>query len=516
MISRPSRAKVATNDRPGYVLAGFFVFLILGAAFAHRVAGQTADDFFITYRYAQNLVEGSGFVFNPGQWVLGTSAPGWGLLLALLHVITGVAIPLLGSWTTGLFLALTAGLLLQQGARIGRAPEAFVAGSFLMTAVYFWSHNGFELYAVLLALLLASRTLETRPAAAGALAGLAVWGRPDAALMAVALGGLLALDRRWRELWKYGLVLAGVVGSGLLLAFVFYGTPLPGTLAAKRLQAAWMPEIWPSGRFFWLEGARWAKDALAGPRLPWLLALGIPGLFFLFRRRSPGLFLLGLQALVTLVSYPLLGVPFYTWYSIPVLMALLYGVAFAVGEVARRLLADATGWRSWHRWGVLALVLVVLPLPLELAERSIGSYRGFQGMPRFELYRDAGLWLEENTPERSTVGFVEVGTIAFYSRREVRDLLGLVTPEALPYVARGDLASFLREHPTDYFLTTGTLAEMLSTITEAPWFAAQYEIVAEVRAHGKTLTIYGRSPGTEPATSDGPEKRGEHAFVSFL
>ncbi len=511
-MSSESSAEAATNDRPGLVLAGFFVFLALGAAFAHRIAGQTADDFFITYHYAQNLVAGSGFVFNPGQWVLGTTAPGWGLCLALLHQLCGVAIPLLGSWTTGLFLALGCGLLLQEGVRIGRGLEAFLGGLFVMTAVYFWSHNGFELYAVFFVLLLAARALQSRPAVAGALAGLAVWGRPDAALVAAALGGWLALDRRWREMWRYGLVLAAVVGSGLLLAFVFYGSPLPGTLEAKRLQAAWMPGIWPSGRDFWLEGMRWARDAFAGSRLPWLLVLGFPGLFLLLRRRSPGLLLLGLQGLITLVSYPLLGVPFYTWYSIPVLMALLYGTAFAVGEVTRRLLAGAVGWGSWHRWAVLALGLVVLPLPVELAERSIGSYRGFQGMPRFELYREAGLWLHRNTPADSTVGFVEVGTIAYYSRREVHDLLGLVTPEALPYVARGDLAAYLREHPTDYFLTTGHLAGMLRSITEAPWFVAQYEVAAEIRAHGATLTIYGRVPDAGAGT----EEKGEHAFVPFL
>ena len=41
---------------------------------------HTADDFFITYRYAQNLLAGNGFVFNPGERVFGTTAPGWGLV----------------------------------------------------------------------------------------------------------------------------------------------------------------------------------------------------------------------------------------------------------------------------------------------------------------------------------------------------------------------------------------------------------------------------------------------------
>ncbi len=33
------------------------------------------DDAFITFHYAWNLAEGFGLVFNPGQLVLGTTAP---------------------------------------------------------------------------------------------------------------------------------------------------------------------------------------------------------------------------------------------------------------------------------------------------------------------------------------------------------------------------------------------------------------------------------------------------------
>src|SRR5260370_17440883 len=49
---------------------------------AVRLAGRAVDDFFITYRYAQNLAGGQGFVFNPGIRVLCLNQPRLSMLLA--------------------------------------------------------------------------------------------------------------------------------------------------------------------------------------------------------------------------------------------------------------------------------------------------------------------------------------------------------------------------------------------------------------------------------------------------
>ncbi|MEE8122202.1 MAG: hypothetical protein V3T55_11765, partial [Anaerolineales bacterium] len=50
---------------------------------------RTVDDAFITFRYAQNLIAGNGLVYNPGEWVLGTTTPLYALLLAAIGSITG-------------------------------------------------------------------------------------------------------------------------------------------------------------------------------------------------------------------------------------------------------------------------------------------------------------------------------------------------------------------------------------------------------------------------------------------
>ena len=75
-------------------------WLILAAVPTLRLAGRAVDDVFITYRYAQNLAAGDGFVFNPGERVFGVTEPAVGLVLGGLAWSSGIAIPILGTLFT--------------------------------------------------------------------------------------------------------------------------------------------------------------------------------------------------------------------------------------------------------------------------------------------------------------------------------------------------------------------------------------------------------------------------------
>ena len=46
--------------------------------------GYTWEDALITIRYVRNIIQGNGFVYNLGERVLGTTTPGYTLLLAFL------------------------------------------------------------------------------------------------------------------------------------------------------------------------------------------------------------------------------------------------------------------------------------------------------------------------------------------------------------------------------------------------------------------------------------------------
>jgi arabinofuranosyltransferase len=60
----------------------------------------TQDDAFISFRYAENLVQGHGLVFNIGEWVEGYTNLLWTLMMAGLMALGGE--PVIGSTMLGL------------------------------------------------------------------------------------------------------------------------------------------------------------------------------------------------------------------------------------------------------------------------------------------------------------------------------------------------------------------------------------------------------------------------------
>jgi hypothetical protein len=71
------------------------VVLVLAAAvrvYVEQSTGFQFDDAWITYRYAENLATGNGFVYNTGEYVEGSTAPLLVLLLSLFRWL-GISIP---------------------------------------------------------------------------------------------------------------------------------------------------------------------------------------------------------------------------------------------------------------------------------------------------------------------------------------------------------------------------------------------------------------------------------------
>ncbi|NUP90266.1 MAG: hypothetical protein HUU25_10650, partial [Candidatus Sumerlaeia bacterium] len=80
--------RVLTPGTAGAVAAA----LLAVSQLFHALPLTLRDDAYITFRYAENLLAGLGFVYNAGERVLGTTTPLYTLLLAA-GGLTGVAVP---------------------------------------------------------------------------------------------------------------------------------------------------------------------------------------------------------------------------------------------------------------------------------------------------------------------------------------------------------------------------------------------------------------------------------------
>ncbi|MEK6587406.1 MAG: hypothetical protein AABY97_01005, partial [Chloroflexota bacterium] len=203
---------------------------------------RTIDDAYITFRYAQNLLQGEGLVYNPGEHVLGITTPAYALVLAAVALVSGgsrAEFPLLALLINAVFDGVTCWLLPKLGERLGYRSAGIASA--LVWAIAPWSVT-FAIGGLETSLLVALATatfylhLSHRPVAAAATGAFALLTRPDALLfvgpLAIARGVQLIRAKTRpsaRELLAFGLPLAiWLVGS-----LAYYRSPIPHSMFAK-------------------------------------------------------------------------------------------------------------------------------------------------------------------------------------------------------------------------------------------------------------------------------------------
>jgi hypothetical protein len=225
-------------------LLPYWPFLIALLALAARLipTPRTIDDAFITFRYARNLIAGLGFVFNPGEHVLGTTTPLYTLLLAALSGMTGSSnYPWLALSINALADALTCLVLIRLGKKLsGRWEVGLAAGGLWAIAPMSvtFAIGGMETSVfILLLTLTADRYLEGHTRTAALTSALLLLTRPDGVLLVGPLI-LALLGKRWREKkfpWAEAGIFLSVLAPWGLFATLYFGSPIPHSIAAKSL-----------------------------------------------------------------------------------------------------------------------------------------------------------------------------------------------------------------------------------------------------------------------------------------
>jgi tetratricopeptide (TPR) repeat protein len=87
------------------------------------------------------------------------------------------------------------------------------------------------------------------------------------------------------------------------------------------------------------------------------------------------------------------------------------------------------------------------------------------GMCRYISERQvtAAQWIARNTPESSVIATHDIGAIAFYSRRRIVDMVGLVSPDMIPHI--GDLKKldeFIRSERATHVATLRNWFEVVN------------------------------------------------------
>ena len=505
---------IDAQERPprrAAVLAGGLLIAVFGLAIGALQASFAYDDAWITYRYALNLASGNGLVYNTGERVFGTTAPGYAVLLGVLAWPNPETVPVISGVVCAIALAAAALALYTYGARRDCLLAGVVAAIVVIVNPLALEAFGGEMVpqAALALWALVAVALE-RPALAAACGVGATILRPDGAVVLVwALGWHVWRARSvpWRVVAMAGLALALWFGG----LWFYFGSPLPATLAAKQAQRA--SGVWHGfGTDFvlWVLSLTTMSTPFTLPRthggFTTFLALGLAGLLVLpWRRRWWGL--VAWPVLVCL-AYRQLRLPFYHWYAVPplILLAVTAGLscdacAQLVTSVVRRWWPGETARRQAPAAiGAVIVAMVLVAVVRPLAAFPIATRDWFPG-PGERGYIDIGRWLAANTPAEASVGYIEVGFVGYFSRRRIVDAFGLVTKDDSRGVAAGDFLRAYRLHRPDVILHSPVYFPVqMGHLERETWFTREYRAVATLDSgRGYPLTVYRRS-----AAASGP------------
>jgi arabinofuranosyltransferase len=432
--------------------------LVVPFVLLSRLTLEIVDDAYITARYARNLANGQGLVFNPGEYVEGITNLLWTLVLA---GTAKLGLPLDG---TAVWLGIACGLgAMWVGGRIARVLGASAwASAFAMLLLglnhHYWLIVGNGLEAGLFSLL-ASCTVESalarrRPALIGLLAGLTFLTRPESA----AAAGLLALylgsrnltrvelprsrDPALRDMAEMAAVFLLIFATATAFRLTYFHAFVPNSVTAKSVPAAaLLPNLFKGVAYV----ATFARETMP-------LALGALIALATARRREPAL-----VALVIATEVPAVLVNGGDWVGHSRLLIVYAPLMVALCALGTDwLYAQAAGPRRKLALSALALMIVLVPVGL-LRNRAWSRelHAGPQLPSILECYRGVGERLIPVLKRGDVVATEAIGLIGYeLPEIYIHDPLGLTDAyvarhgQYRPRIGRVDYAySYAKIHP---------------------------------------------------------------------
>jgi len=469
----------------------------------------STEDSYITYRYAKNLADGNGFVYNQGEKFPGVTSPFYALILALFGVL-GFDIPSMGGLLSAISLGLSLLLIYRLTLRKGYPSIGLLGGAFILFCPWFLMTFGSETYFQLLMITAAfyfydqKKTLLT-----ASFCALAFLVRADGILVvAVILSDYLITKKRLPL--KEGLIFILLCAPFFLFYYVSFHSFLPSTLSAKQAQYAsglWWRFLPGTLNFMRLLVK---ENMLLASFFP-LLIIGSLALLLSCRIWK----LMTTWVILHTLGYFLLKVSFYHWYSVPLILVLMLMSAFSVRFLTLfpRFFNDhrIKNWRgkifnqeinlslvkfkevdAYLKWSYRILSLFLVAIVIVALAGGIKSYsRTFKSFPfpKLQLYTKAGKWVAENTPLDASVAFIEVGYFGYHAQRKIIDLVGLITPGVSDHIRTRDFQWAVKNYKPDYFIYNPEFKGWLEPTIEQPWFKEGYEKIMELNHPGFPFTL---------------------------
>lgn len=526
-------AMAATAKKPDCYYRGNYGYgplLVLGALLVSRAGAACAlgfrpfDDTYITFRYARNLAEGHGFVYNLGERILGTTTPLWTLVISL-----GLVLHLpVQSWAIACSLICDAGaaLLIFEALlklEFSDAVATLAAALFLLQVDYLaLALSGMEssLFVFLIIAALYAAVAEHYLAAMLA-SGLAVMTRPEGCLLLLVVPTIAVVKARgllnFRRAASTMIIGAAPLAGWVVFALFYFHSPIPQSVIAKADQARTAPAMHAfSNRNliqFFIHGEVGAgllkRTYLQGQCALSMLAL--LGCVSLASGRKEGAVVRALAILAFPMGFILVmawagAFTWYPWYYAPIYPFLAILAALGIEELICSV--SRMGLRPWPVAIGFAIALGSLQVTALLKVKIPQSRSDFwlEGLALTSHYVPSN--------PAVTVASDEIGIVGWlgYPVR-VDDLAGLVTPEV---VGQSTFEHLSHTRPEFISLRTDNAGELLASALFSRWISSNYRMVASVSDpfRARDFRLYRRLSDGNSSSSSGRRVAAD-AHVSF-
>jgi hypothetical protein len=476
-------------------MAMAFFFAITARILFHYHTGFVIDDAFITFRYAENIANGHGFVYNPGERVLGTTTPLFTLILSLFATAgisvykASLAVSLLCSGFTAIIV-----LRLAQSLRFTlwywvpvllyalfpRSLSMDTGGmetalfTLLVTSAIYFHHRGQHFYAM------AAATLAsvTRPEGLWLLGLLFIWW---AAREPRALGRLIVIP-------------ITLIGPWVLFSWHYFGSPVPNSVTAKLALYSHYGTEGPLANISFLLGLHnpfgWA-----------MLILAVPGTWWLLNKQNFGrLAVVWIMGMIGFYTFNQSHI--FLWYIVPI-----YPVFLILAGASLPWMSERMRW-SRNRTEVASRAALVILAVVLLAGNvtPVRYYSQYQKLLE-QVHQSIGYYLKAHADPGDTVAAEDIGYMGYFSAMRLIDRDGLISPEVVPYNRKGDYYGVIRDFKPEWVVAA--MGSATSGFVDSTAFLNDYQQQkAFTYPTGIDLRVYRRVTGTDEAAKQPVTEQG--------
>lgn len=418
---------MSDKSKPSNIIF-FSVLLVFAIRLISFFIYDVYDDAFITFRYAQNLASGNGLVYNPGEYILGTTSPLFTIVIALLYKI-GLPIPessvILNIIFDSLTVFIVSKLFIQNRRIIELGIFLFVfSGSVLISRI---TSGGMEVNLFLLLSVFAIILYtKDKKIFAFILCSLTYFVRPEA----ISLLFILFLNEIISKQYKRAIVLAiiSIVTVSIPLFFIYhtYANILPQSVLAKS-------EL-TGGSIYELINMFFLRDPISIITLPFAL-IG----FTRINKTEPFLKIFGYWILMLIISYLLIRPHPWPWYGFVIRagLALFSGVGFVYILSYFKTIANFLNFEK------IFFVSVIIALSANFAT---GHFQGLKPVTK-NIFYPLKDWTKTNKTSDKKLIADDIGIIGYHFEGYIYDTQGLVSSR---FVKKNDRFDFFKTTQADF------------------------------------------------------------------